>query len=605
MQQGCLQYWHNYVQVGLRARVNPVYLYVPYCMDDFRKQPDRARTRHSVDGFLNAPVNRERIVQNVPRTVRRRPVFHERLATAQPRPRLIGDFKQPDGYHSSDRSDAGRVHGAQPHSASKVVQPISSKQDEYIRRQFVEESSRANDTHKKSFTSRRKQRKTKNRHFSFKKFVLRSSLALVVVVLAAGGYLFANGYINVNKIFQGGGAAAALESNVDPSKLRGEGDGRVNVLLLGRGGEGHDGADLTDTVIIASIDPINKKAALVSIPRDLWVDGSKGESKINAVFAFAKNAALAKGVETAEADKQGVQATTSVVEDVTGINIHYYAMIDFEGFEKAVNTVGGVTINAPEELRDSTMAWQNNWNPVLAKAGVQEMTGKQALMYVRSRHGSARGDFDRAERQRIFLMALKSEILSAGTYSNPVKVSRLMNDFGNHAKTDFSLNDLMRLYNLVGGISTFDSIGFVDEPHDFLTTGMYENQSVVKPKAGMFEYDAIREYLRSALPDGYIAKEKAPITVLNGTITVGVATQKSEELKTYGYNVVSVENAPTQDYSKTVIINLGGNNKYTQNYLEKRFNVKATTTVPDTIKLPEGKQSGFIVIIGRDEALSN
>lgn len=591
--------------------VQTAILYRQLIMEYKRRQTDRVRTRQAVDGILNAPANRGRVIQNAPRVSDRRkgPVFRDRVRTVQPTPRLIGDFKQSDGYHSSDRSATGRVQSGHP-TATAPDEPQdmhSTTQNEHIRQQFTDEAEpRRGKKQKKGFRSRRTAKShTKRRsRGGWRKFAFRGAMASIVLVIGIGGYLVTSGYLNLNKIFQGGGAAAALNADVDPSTLRGEGDGRVNVLLLGRGGEGHDGADLTDTIIVASIDPINKKAALLSLPRDLWVDSKYGDSKINAVFAQAKNAALAKNTSNEDAEKQGIKAVESEVEDVTGINIHYYGMIDFAGFEEAVNTLGGVTIDVPEELRDSTMAWQNNWNPVLAEAGIQEMTGKQALMYVRSRHGSARGDFDRAERQRIFITALKNEILSAGTYSNPVKISRLMNDFGSHAKTDFSLNDLMRLYSLVGDINTFESIGLVDEPHSYLTTGMYEGQSIVKPKSGIFNYDDIQMYLRTALPDGYIVKEKAPITILNGTTKSGVAKVQSDELKSYSYNVTSVSDAPTKDYRKTVIVNLGGDNKYTQNYLEKRYSVVATTKLPDGIDVPEDKQSGFIVIIGQDEAFS-
>lgn len=575
-------------------------------MNNNRRPTDRAGTRQVVDGILNAPANRGRIIQNAPRAPHK-PTFNDRLRSPQSHQRLIGDFKQADGYHSSDHSAAGRLQTDHSEQARVSAPPKPTKNDPYIRQQFAfaeTEQTRNKTTKRRLFGKRKKEGASRRHRGSWKKWALRGTLSVFVISIALGGYLVTNGYLNLNKIFQGGGAAVALDTNVDPSKLRGEGDGRVNILLLGRGGEGHDGADLTDTIIIASIDPVNKKAALVSIPRDLWVSGKYNESKINAVFAFAKNAALSDGISKDEAEKKGIIAIENVVEDVTGINLHYYAMIDFDGFEKAVNTLGGVTINVPEELRDSSMAWQNNKNPVLAKAGIQKMDGKQALMYVRSRHGSARGDFDRAERQRLFLMALKNGVLSAGTYSNPVKVSRLMNDFGSHTKTDFSLNDLMRLYSLSGGISGFDSIGFVDAPHDYLTTGMYSGQSIVKPKAGTFAYDEIRTYLRGALPDGYIVKEKAPIIMLNGTSTVGVATQKADELKSYAYNVTSVENAPTADYTKTVLVNLGGNHKFTQNYLEKRFGVTATKKLPAGIVLPEGKPNGFVIIIGQDESNS-
>ncbi len=445
--------------------------------------------------------------------------------------------------------------------------------------------------------------KPKTGRRTWRTYAKRGALATFLVTFALAGLLATKGYLKLNQIFKGGGAAAAMDANVDPSKLRGEGDGRVNILLLGRGGAGHDGPDLTDTILVASIDPVNKKTALVSVPRDLWVESKNGNSKLNAVFANAKSAALYRGSSNEAAEKAGLQAIEKSIEKVLGIDTHYYSLIDFKGFEKAVNTVGGVTINAPEELRDGTMAWENNWNPVLAKKGKQDMKGKQALMYVRSRHGSARGDFDRSERQRIFIMSLKNEILSSNTFSNPVKISRLMDDFGDHAKTDFSMGDLTRLRAITKDIhdNNVKSIGLADPPHDYVTTGTYAGQSIVQPKAGIFDYSEIHTYIRSQLPDGYIIKEKAPITILNGTETEGVATKIANDLKSYSYNVKKVDNAPTQNYRKTVIVDLTGKNKYTKNYLEKRFKTKVTRSIPEEISIPEQERKGFVIIIGRNE----
>jgi LCP family protein required for cell wall assembly len=313
--------------------------------------------------------------------------------------RIVGDFGGPQGYRSTDQ--AGRISGPlerqpfqQPAPRSGLEQPHS--EDQPLRRGTT--------------SGRRHSPKRQSRRTPLRKLALRSGLVVFVLTFAVAGFLATKGYLKLNGILKGGGAAAALETNVDPSKLRGEGDGRVNILLLGRGGEGHDGPDLTDTILVASIDPVNKKAALVSVPRDTYVEGKNGDSKINAVFANTKNAALHKGANTEAAEKAGISAIEDSVEDVLGIQMHYYVIVDFKGFEQAVTTVGGVTINVPEELRDPTMAWENHHNPVLAKKGIQDMDAKQALLYVRSRHGSARGDFDRAERQRLFIMALKDKI---------------------------------------------------------------------------------------------------------------------------------------------------------------------------------------------------
>jgi polyisoprenyl-teichoic acid--peptidoglycan teichoic acid transferase len=559
-------------------------------MNNFRNDPsNRRQARRAIDGFINTPPKGSMGpgVQSKRLSGSRPPVFSDRL-----RSDIGGRVRATDGFSTPKISTTTRPAAS--------TQKTSVQKEAPLRQQF--------NAHQKKDKRRfgfRKNR-TKKQRPTWKKWAIRGSLATFVVVFVLVGLLAAKGYLRLNQVLKGGGAAAALDSEVDPTKLKGEGDGRINILLLGRGGEGHDGPDLTDTLLVASIDPVNKKSVLISVPRDLWVKTAAGSSKINAVFANAKERALNKGQNDDAAEKAGIDAIEGEIEEVLDVNMHYYAIVDFKGFEQAVNTVGGVTINVPEELRDPTMAWENNWNPVLAKAGVQQMNGKQALMYVRSRHGSARGDFDRSERQRLFIMALKDKIMSSGTYSNPVKISKLMDDFGTHAKTDFSMTDLLRLYSITKGVkdTNIQSIGLVDPPHDYLTTDNYAGQSIVVPKSGTFDYSDIHSYIRSQLPDGYVLKENAPITVLNGTTSEGIATQEADELKSYSYNVKKVDNAPSQDYQKTVIVDLTGKNKYTKNYLEKRFDTKVTRTLPQGITIPEQERKGFVIIIGSNETIN-
>lgn len=578
-------------------------------MNNFRKKSYWQRGQQSgqaIDGFIRRPAKpMQPGAPTIQPHVPARPSFSDRVHRPQTasKAQFVSDFRRPVGNEFTVPSKARTVTGPRREAYRTAPSPERQQQSKQTERQPVTNRSTANTRRGRLWLPWRRHKAKKQRP-TWQKWALRGSLGTAAVVVVVLGFLITQGYLNLNKILQGGGAAAALDADVDPSKLKGEGDGRVNILLLGRGGEGHDGPDLTDTLLVASVDPVNKKAALLSIPRDLWVKGRNGDSKINAVFANTKNASLNRSLDEAAAEKAGIAAVEDVVEDVLDISIHYYGMIDFRGFEKAVNTLGGVTIDVPEELRDATMAWENNWNPVIARAGKQEMNGKQALMYVRSRHGSTRGDFDRAERQRLFIMALKNEVLSAGTFSNPMKVSRLMSDFGAHTRTDFSLNDLMRLYSLTKDIGKMDSISLVDPPHDFLTTGNFGGQSVVQPKAGLFAYEDVHEYIRGALPDGYIIKEKAPIRLLNGTAVEGMATAEGDKLKSYKYNVVKVDNAPTQDYANTVIVDLSGKHKYTKNYLEKRYKVKATRTIPAGIHIPEAERSGFVIIIGRNETIN-
>lgn len=447
-------------------------------------------------------------------------------------------------------------------------------------------------------------KKAGNSRRNWRKLSLRSGLVVLALLVLLGGALFVKGYLKLNKVFKGGGNATALQSNVDPSLLKGEGDGRVNILLMGRGGDGHAGGDLTDTILLASIDPVNNKTALVSIPRDFWVSTASGSSKINAVFAFAKQRAASRG---SNAEAAGIKAIQETAGEVLGVPIHYYGMVDFKAFREAVDTVGGVDIMVTED----TAVTERLWDPQVGKhyllnvkPGQQHLDGQGALFYARSRHTSPRGDFDRAERQRVLLGALSKKITSAGTYTNPVKISQLMDAFGDHIATDLSLDDAMRLMSIgkkIGG--NFESIDLASPSEPLVKTGMVGNQSVVMPVAGVNDYSEINALVRSKLKDGYIVKENANITILNGTVTPGLATKKAEQLRTYGYNVGTVADAPTSDYEKTVIIDLTkGKKKYTKNYLEKRFGVKVTTKIPDNTIQPGS--ASFVIILGQNETIN-
>lgn len=443
---------------------------------------------------------------------------------------------------------------------------------------------------------------------TFRKWALRGGLTAFLLLFAVGGLLFTQGYLKLHKVFKGGAShAAALQSDISPTLLKGEGDGRVNILLLGDGGDGHDGPDLTDTMMIASIDPVNKTAALLSVPRDLWVkmptNFMGNYQKINAAYEAGKYTYLGKqdaSNSNTKAVDAGFKSADQVISQVLGITIHYNAVVNFAAFKQAVDSLGGVTVNVPEQLYDPTMAWENNYNPVLAKAGVQQMNGKQALLYVRSRETSS--DFARGQRQRLLITAIKQKAVSAGTVSNPLKISQLLSAFGNNAVTDMSLSDAVRLYDLTKGVgdSGIQSLDLVTAPNNFVTTGNMNGTSIDEPKAGLFDYSAIQAYVRSTLKDGYIAKENAQVAVLNGTARAGLATTKANELKSYGYNVIKVDTAPTQTYAKTVIVDLtNGVDKYTRHYLENRYGVTATTKLPDTTIQPG--TANFVVILGQDQ----
>jgi polyisoprenyl-teichoic acid--peptidoglycan teichoic acid transferase len=586
-------------------------------MDNFRRYRKHSSSSNT-DGFVRSGSGRQ---------VGRVPDLKRGNAYKSERPR-IGDFKSSDGFHPIARSTQtiGQPEKPLPHGGHSGAnrQPARSNSGDIQLAHYDTGMSHEEPVKKKRFGRRKhqaahtkKKRFRRTRELFFfnpfkksnwtKKRAAANAFLMVVLVVTFFG---ARAWWLANQVFQGGGGAVALQEDVDPSLLRGEGDGRVNLLLLGRGGEGHEGPDLTDTLLIASINPIQKEAALLSIPRDLYVKTSSGGySKINAVFANAKYSALANSSSAdpsrvQKAENAGFKAVEDVIAARIGIPIHYHGIIDFAGFAKAINTVGGVNVNVPETGAVYENMWIMGQNYTLnVKKGPTHFNGLKALAYSRSRYTSARGDFDRSERQRMILVALKDKVLSAGTYSNPVKINQLMSDFGKHIRTNLSLNEVKRLYDIGSQIPSnkIASVGLADPPNNYLTTSFIDGQSVVIPRAGLDNYKEIQHFVRNRLRDGFLAKENAIVGIYNGTNIAGLATRTSEDLKSYGYNITKVGDSPTKGNQKTIVVDLSnGQKKYTRRYLENRFKTTVVKSMPSGSKINPGN-ADFVIILGQNE----
>lgn len=568
-------------------------------MDNFRNK--RRPQNGSIDGFIS---HRQPGRQGSP-DLRAFDQYYRPPAAARPpvRPFKADSFRGVDGF--SPGVQPAIQNPAAHNKPAEFTLNFDEPQRETRRPQFEEA-----EKPKRRLFRRKKHAGRHAKSHSKRRLGLKfgAGLAALIILITAGIGLRA--FLAGRNIFKGGGNSAILNNqDVDPAQLKGEGDGRVNILLLGKGGaEQASGPDLTDTIIVASIDPIAKEAALLSIPRDFWVKTSGGyQSKINEVYANAKNAALdkypykerASGQAKTAAEKSGVDALKKVVSDSMGVPIHYYAMIDFAGFKKAIDTVGGIDINVSEDMAVKETMWINGRNYALnVPAGQAHFDGTRALAFSRSRKTSAKGDFARSERQRAVILGLKDKVLSTGTLANPLKINQLISDFGDQVSTDFSVNEILRVYDLAKEIpgDKVVSVGL-----DELVAGDQINGlSVQVPKAGVFDFSEIQNYVRNIMRDAFLKKENAKIMILNGTGTAGLATKTSKELKSYGYNILSVGDAPTKNYTSTVLVDLrGGKNKYTQSYLEKRLGVKAASRLPDASI--NASAADFVIIIGSNE----
>lgn len=447
-------------------------------------------------------------------------------------------------------------------------------------------------------------RHKKHKHPRFRKYLKRTMLVLVAIIIASAAFFGYKFYKTSKHFLAGGGQAPAVcDGDVPVNSLNTEGDSRVNVLLLGIGGEGHDAPDLTDTIMVASLDPVNDKLDLLSIPRDLFVKiPGVGSRKINEAYYWGKSNSSSK--DSLQQQRDGIKLADQVVTNVLGIKIHYNAIIDFKAFQDAVNALGGVDANVPKELT----AYENFWVEGTSKhylldvkTGQTHFDGTKALYFARERHNDS--DFVRGQRQRLMLAAIKDKALSVGTLSNPVKVSNLMNSLGNNVYTDFDTGSIRCLSTQISQVpsSSINSLDLVTEPHDLLTNSALSG-STVSPKAGTYAYGAIQDYVHLALRDSFIARENSSIAVYNATTTAGLATGQATLLKSYGYNVTTVDNVANQNNpANTVIVDLsGGTDKYTRHYLENRFKLNVVSNLPSSYGISPPQGTKFVIILGKD-----
>ncbi|NTU70095.1 LCP family protein [bacterium] len=410
------------------------------------------------------------------------------------------------------------------------------------------------------------------------------------LILTFGGLVAYKTFIAAKKIIteNTSGSAPALTDNLNPKELKGEGDGRINILLMGMGGEGHSGSYLTDTLVVVSIDPKTKDVAMLSIPRDFYIYIPKyGYSKINAAYTIGMKNNKNNG---------GISMTKDIVSDLLDLNIHYGVVVDFDGFKDIVDSLGGVTVDVEKDLVDTQYPTEKyGYETIRFKKGTQKMDGNTALKYSRSRHSTS--DFDRAARQQAIMVAIKNKALGMDTLLNPAKISSLMDALGSHLKTDIQLWEIQRLIEIFKEVDSNKIVNKVISPEEGLVkTSSINGASVVVPVAG--DYSEIRKFAHELFVDNYLKDENASISILNGTTKSGSAKTLSEMLKSYSYNVVKNANADNTNYKKTIIYdNTKGKKPYTLEFLKKRL---TKLGVSAEIKSGGDYSEDITIIVGSD-----
>ena len=437
---------------------------------------------------------------------------------------------------------------------------------------------------------------------------LKRVVVLLVLIVALPGLWLGGKFVyNAHKLFHGN-----ILSILTTTKLKGEDEGRINILLAGNSSDdaGHSGGDLTDSIMILSLDTKHNQAFIMSVPRDLFVQipGTGAHAKINYAYVAGKTNNFSKDGYPAG----GMGELENVITNNFGIPINYYALVNYSALKQAVDAVGGVDItirsNDPRGLYDPNIDYTTHGPLVKLSNGLHHLNGQQALDLSRARgdsyysYGFAASDFERTNNQRDLLLALKSKAISADVLSNPAKLSSLSDAIGNNVKTDFTLGEIRRLYDLIKNVNgaNIKSVSLNDANGKNLLASYTspDGQSALIPAAGLDDYSGVRAFLDQITSSDPLVQEGAQIVLLNATSTAGLASQQRTTLSAKHFAVAAVGNAKVQP--TTTIIQTTPNAK--PNTLQALINQYGkTATVTTTNPYAGVYNADFIILIGTDQ----
>ena len=362
-----------------------------------------------------------------------------------------------------------------------------------------------------------------------------------------------------------------------------QGTDPVNILLLGIDKRDDEPAEGTrsDTMILASIDPVAKSAALVSLPRDMWVSIPGCGPRAGCIGGMQRiNVAHGAG---------GPELAVQTVTADFGVPIQYYARVDFRGFQQLVDAVGGVVIDVDQPVKDDEYPTPDyGYQRIYFGPGPQLMGGEQALEYARSRHGTS--DFARAGRQQQVIVAVRNRVLQLDMLT---RAPELLGIAQQSLATNLQPGQMLALAKLVSQIER-DRI-----------TNVVIDTNYVRPFVGPDGEDlldpnipAIKRAIASAQKTAAHPELRAKVEVLNGSPTPGLGQKAADLLTAQGFNVVRIAPAERSDYSSSLVQVLGENNDGAAQAVANVLKMPATAIVSGDP--PADASADIRIVVGQD-----
>ena len=396
---------------------------------------------------------------------------------------------------------------------------------------------------------RLKHQKVKKSH-KFRNF----AIAVLAILVVSAGALAIWGNSLISKLTGGNSGIfeviGAIGSNVD---LKTDANGRTNILLFGTSGfdmdgttfdgQPHDGAQLTDSIMLLSVDQETDDVAMVSLPRDLYVGNTcTATGKVNEVY-YCSNL-------YGDDEKGGAEALQHTLSELFDVDIQYWVHVNWGALMELVDGVGGITVTLDEDIED-------DWTGTYIKAGEPtDLNGWQAVALARARHGTAAGDFTRGNSQQKILAAVQKKVMEGGLDLGTVL--KLVDAIGDNVRMDFTLEEIKTVFYIAKETSmdNIRQIPLIDYGKNiyYLSTAMMNGISYVVPSAGTRNYSEIQDYVHQMISSNPAVREDSKVLVLNGSDINGLATVEQSKLNKAGFKNVDVADAPEGEYTEDAYV---------------------------------------------------
>ncbi len=472
--------------------------------------------------------------------------------------------------------------------------------------------------------SRKEKRKWKKEHRTKgqrirRRIILGIILTIIIGLLAIGGYLA----YKVLHAASNSGLSGNVFDLIQHEPLKEDKNGRSNFLIVGTSEDdpGHQGANLTDSIMILSINQKTKDAYTFSIPRDLYVEygmactsGYRG--KINEYFSCVND-----GTDAAS-EQDRLAKTQSFIGNIVGLDIQYGVHVNYTVMRDVVNAIGGsidVVIKSrnPLGVMDSNFDWKcgatysvrikncpPNGHYIQYPNGPVTLDAEHALYLAQARgdiaptYGFEQSNFDRERNQQMILVAIKDKAMSAGTLTNLGKISGLIDALGDNLRTNVATKEIRTLMDLAQNIKNdnIHSLDFFSDDNKLFTTGNIGSAgSSVYPAAGLYNYGPLQTYILREITAEPFMKEKPQVAVYNASGTPGVAQTVADGLEAKGFTIDTVANAPEGSYGKVSIYQITTTKPQTAAKLQQLFGVDIKTTTPPVSVTGD---TDYVIIIG-------